>query len=219
MKKILIVLMLFCLTSYVEANNVQKVNKLPDNIKSFKALIPIYSQKIGFQLPSSWKPVFQKKRENFFIMEFMPKDEKINSWKNMFTIQAFQNLASKATPKQFLLNMSDKFQKICGTNTIFDSIGESSIDGYNAYSVIMGCTKIPSNQTNQNLSEIGYYMVIQGDKDLYVIYKASRGASFNPDESPLTKSNAEEFIADFIPFELCKKNSPKGECIRNSYTQ
>jgi hypothetical protein len=208
MKTFVIIAILFFTTSLAGASGLQKTGNIPDHVKSVKAVIPIYSQKVAFQMPTSWKPAFKDQKQNFFIVEFTPKDEEINSWQNMLSVQGFQNLASRVTPKRFLSEIAEKFKSVCGSNAIFEPLGEESIDGFQAYSAILGCAGLP----NQNISEVGYYLSIQGEKDLYVIHKSIRTVAFDPEESPLTKFNADDFIAEFMPVELCNKGGGQGAC-------
>ena len=208
MKKLIIAILLCLTITDAWASNFEKIDKIPDNMKSVMVVIPIYSQKIAFRLPTSWKPAFQDKKPNFYIIEFTPKNENINSWQEMLTVQGFQNLAGRVTPHKFISDLAMRFKAVCGSDAIFESIGEKSIDGYQSYSAILGCAKVP----NQNLSEIGYYIAIQGEKDLYLIQKANRKAALSSNKSFHGQANASSFMENFMPIELCKKGGAQGEC-------
>ena len=208
MKHSLTTLILAISTFPVEADTWKSVDKIPGTIKSTKIVIPIYTQKVAFQMPTTWKPAFKDQKPNMFMMEFTPKDENLNSWKNMLTVQGYKNLADRFTPQKFLIELSSKFKLVCGSNVVYEPVGHTKINGHKAFSAIIGCSKLP----NKNISEIGYYISIQGDNDLYIINKSIRTEAFEPNNSPLTISNVNNYISKFMPIELCKIDGHAAEC-------
>ncbi len=205
MKKVLtcIVLLLLVNQSFA-ADDVEKVSGIPQNVKSAKAIIPIYSQKLAFKLPTTWKVGFQDQKPNMFMMEFIPKNEDINAWQNLLTIQGFQNLSNRVTAERYLTDMGNRFKSMCGNDFIFENLGTSKVDGFDAHRGILGCSKVP----NQDFSEVAYWLVIQGKNDIYVVQKAIRSKTGNP----LSSSNIENFVADISPIELCNAGGEKYEC-------
>lgn len=217
MKKIIYVLIVI-LSNQLYAGDLVRVNKIPEDIKSIKAVIPIFSQKVSFELPIGWKPAFQDHKSDFYMIEFIPKNESIENWSNLILVQGIKNLSDKITPEKYLDNLSIRFKSICGDRMIYNKIGNLSIDGYHAFSAILGCSEMPmSNETgiNQGQSEIGYYISIQGKKDIYLIHKSMRGKSFNLKQSPLTKQNYKDYISNLLPIELCMKGGSQGECVKD----
>jgi len=63
----------------VNAESIEPIGKVPDDIKSAKVIIPIYNQKLAFRLPTDWKPAFKDQNANMFLIEFTPKNESIKS--------------------------------------------------------------------------------------------------------------------------------------------
>jgi hypothetical protein len=186
------------------ADTVTKVTEIPSDIKSVDAVIPIFSQKLGFRLPTSWKIASQKRKPGVFSVEFSPNNEDIKSWKNLLTIQGFENLSSKVTAEQFLSVASLSFRTVCSKDFVFENLGQTTIDGFIAHRAIMGCNKVP----NQQYGEIAYWLIIQGEKDIYSIQKAIRSET----EITLSKNNVDTFFSDFTPIQLCKPDGTQYEC-------
>lgn len=204
---------LFSLHAYAE--DLEPVSSIPKNVKSVKAVIPIYSQRVAFRLPTDWKPAFQDQNSNMFMIEFTPKDESIKSWKNMLSVQGFKNLASRASSEQFLDNLASRFKITCGEYLVYEKVGSPVIDGFNSTTAILGCSKLPNSHptgAKKGQSEIGVYYSIQGEKDIYLIHKSIRGEAFEPASTPITKENLVSYIEPFGPIELCKNTGGQGQC-------
>lgn len=208
MKKILIAFFLYhfqiCI-SFAQ-DDFQQIQQIPSGVKSITIVTPIYSQKLSFSLPASWDNALQERKGIMFMMEFKPKNENINFWKNLLTIQGFENLSKRFTAQQFLTETSNRFKSVCKTDFVFTDLGETVVDGFKSQHGILGCSKVPG----QNFSETAYWLVIQGENDLYVIQKAIRS---NPGDV-LTKSNLEMFVQDIKPIALCKKIGEVHECLK-----
>jgi hypothetical protein len=205
-KHLLLLTFLFISQQCLADAEFKKVPSIPADVKSAKAVIPIYSQKLAFRLPTSWKNALQDQKPNMFILEFTPQNENIDSWKNLLTIQGFENLAGRVSPERFITDTANRFKTICGKDFVFDNLGATTVDGFKAHRAILGCSKIP----NQNFSEVAYWLVIQGSKDIYVVQKAIRSEVGNS----LTSANVDSFVSDFSPIELCKSGGEKYECTK-----
>lgn len=188
-----------------------------NNASSTQVIIPVHSQKIAFQLPSTWKAAFEDKKKDSYLIEFTPKNESINSWNNLISIQGFRGLAFMMSAEQFLDKIASRFKSICGENAIYEKTGASKIDGNATYNAILGCSDAPAHHStgkNKNQSEIGYYYSIQGENDMYLIHKSIRGKPFKPTNSPLKEANIQAFIKAITPIELCKNEGSPTVCIK-----
>jgi len=172
-----------------------------------KVIIPIYSQKVSFKLPKHWKPAFQDQNPASFMMEFLPQNETLDNWSEMFTVLGVKMAGGRVPLTEFLQNISDNHKKICGSNLVSQFIEHKNIDGHNALSAIIGCASLP-NQT----SEIAYYLAIEGQNDLYLFHKSMRRKAFHVSNPPITKFNATQYISNFLPIELCKNIGKAHEC-------
>ena len=159
MKKlfVLIALLLFVGHSFA-ADDMEKVYSIPQNVKSAKAIIPIYSQKLAFQLPTTWKAGSRNQTAKMFMIEFLPKNEDINAWENLLTIQGFQGLSNRVTPERFIMDTGNRFKSVFGNNCVFENLGPLKVDGFEAHRGILGTSKVP----NQDFCEVAYWLVIKG---------------------------------------------------------
>ena len=199
----------------VSQNELRPINEVPSDIDSVKVVIPIYSQRIAFRLPTTWKAASHDQNANVFLIEFTPNNENINSWSNLVSVQGFRNLAERGNSEQFLDSLASRFEAVCGENVVYEKIDALLIDGYKSTTAILGCSDLPSDQPTdigRGQSEIGYYFSIEGEKDIYLIHKSIRGSAFEVEEPPFNKDNISSFIQEFMPIELCKNTGGLGVC-------
>lgn len=213
--KLSCLLLLSCFFNVVSAAEFEPLDVIPEDVKSITAVVPIFSQKVAFNLPTTWKAVFEDQQAGSYIIEFIPQVETIDNWNNLFTVQGFENLANQTTPIDFLNTMAFHFKEACGDYAFFEKLGLMDITGHQAFAVIMGCSNMPDangNISEGGQSELGYYIAIKGKQDYYLVQKLLRGEIFNPDEPPVNKANAANFISDFMPIEICQAGGEAYEC-------
>lgn len=212
--KVVSLLMLFSLA--VSAAEYESVDTISEDTRSVAAVIPIFSQKVSFHLPKNWKAAFQGQRSGAFLVEFIPQDEVIENWENLFTIQGFEKLADKTKPIDFLDGLALRLKESCGQHSIYEQLGHLTVSKHKAFAAIMGCSNsadAKNSLAKKGKSELGYYIAIQGQQDYYLIHKSIRGTSFDKDDMPITTSNADDFIEEFMPIELCQAGGEEYECI------
>lgn len=193
----------------------EKISK--NQSESFPSIITIYSQKITFKMPRSWKVGFEDKKANSYLIEFIPKKEKIKSWHNILSIQGFKNLSSKVPPEAFLDSLAQGMKLDCPKALVYEKLGLIKVDGYDTFTAILGCAELPNSHetgVKKGQSEIGFYFSIRGKHDYYLIHKSVRGESFSPDNSPINKTNVGSFVSEFFPIGLCKGGGKESECIK-----
>lgn len=206
-------LMLFTLA--VSAAEFESFDDIPEDVKSVTAVIPIYSQKISFKLPTDWKTAFQDQRSGAFLIEFIPQDEILENWQKMFTIQGFEKRADKTKPIEILDGLALRLKESCGQYSVYEQLGHLTISKHKAFAAIMGCSKsldAKNSSAKKGKSELGYYIAIQGQQDYYLIHKSIRGDSFDKGTMPINLDNADEFLAEFMPIQLCQLDGEKHEC-------
>jgi hypothetical protein len=176
--------------------------------KSVTTSTPIFSQVFVFSLPGGFKPAHENSTPASYMMEFIPQDQTLASWRDMITVQGFRGLArsDKGSPKNLLTTVSSHMEKACGSQALFYSLGDSKVDSFDAYAAIMGCAKIGDR------SEIAYYLAIKGREDLYLIQRAFRGAPFDKSRPPVSGANAESIVSVLQPIKICERSEPQGQC-------
>ncbi|PCI84620.1 MAG: hypothetical protein COB24_14520 [Hyphomicrobiales bacterium] len=179
------------------------------------AEIPIFSQKLRFKLPTDWQHAHTSQNDNSYLIEFIPKDEDIKNWKNLFSIQAFKDFDPTVSPEDIANNVANNFAKDCPQNSIYNKIGEQVLDGYDAFEAIIGCAALSNDHaTNlkKGMSEISYYIFIKGQKDLYFAQKSIRGAGFPFENFPDSVKKSIDEIKNHLPIEFCNLDSAQGKC-------
>ena len=59
---------------------------------------PIFSQVVLFKLPAGWKPAHRNATPTSYIMEFLPKEQTLQAWREMITVQGFRDLRGTPAP-------------------------------------------------------------------------------------------------------------------------
>ncbi|GJM05225.1 MAG: hypothetical protein DHS20C09_12160 [marine bacterium B5-7] len=188
---------------------------IPKDIKPIASVIPVFSQKVSFNLPGDWKAAFQDQRSGAFLIEFIPQDETIENWENLFSIQGFEKLADKTKPIDFLDGLTLRLKESCGEYSVYEQLGHFTVSNHKAFAAIMGCSNSVATKNSpakKGKSELGYYIAIQGLHDYYLLHKSIRGASFKKGDMPINSGNADDFIAEFMPIELCRSGGEEYEC-------
>lgn len=209
MKLLSLFILLFSLsTASLLANDWDKQNSIPNGAKNVKMLIPIYSQKVKFNLPNQWKPVFEKAYPTSYIFEMIPQNETLDKWTEMLTVQGLKGMASTISLEQSLIFIANLHKKSCKDKVIFKLLEKDKISGFDAQHAIIGC-----GNSQENIGEIAYFIAVKGKDDIYMFHKAMRGNAFPYTNPPLTKENSKSFISDFLPIRLCKKEGKTPECL------
>jgi hypothetical protein len=170
---------------------------------------PIFSQIVLFQLPAGWKPVHRDATATQYVMEFLPKEQTLQAWREMISVQGFRDLAKNpnATPTNVLARVSSSMEQACGAHTVVQSLGVTKIDSFDAHTAIMGCANLGRD------SEIGAYVAIRGSSDVYVIQHAFRAEPFDKSRSPISPAKAQELIGSLQPIKICELSEPPGQCL------
>lgn len=186
-------------------------------VAAVTAIIPIFSQRIAFQLPVDWHPVFQDGNARFYIIEFTPRDQSIEDWREMITVQGFKGYAGQETASQVLDTIVNQIQLACPDTLIDKRLGATEIDGHQAQVALMGCGEMPTDMPTglkAGQSEVAYYLSITGRQDHYVFQKATRGEALGSSDLPDTQQDANHLISRFEPIQICKNEGRPVDCLK-----
>lgn len=202
------------LCSLIGSESVEAKLDMPrhESSASHSHLLPVFSQQLGFNLPEGWRKAYHEERAGMFMAEFVPEQEALNQWSALFCVQGFKDMAESVSPEQFLDAMAETYQASCDGEVVYQKLGDTQVDGHDGFQAILGCTTMPNVHgatqfnptafTSHPQGEIGYYTVVSGDKDLYLLHKSMRGEVFSADEPPLQAANSADFISALAPFSL-----------------
>lgn len=177
--------------------------------------VPIYAQKLRFKMPTDWKHVNTKQNDKAYLLEFVPFDEDLVGWTNLFSVQGAKDFDPAIKPEDVANTVVKNFFEICPESVIYTKVGSQFISGQEAFIAIIGCAEMPKDNITglkKGMSEISYYVFIKGQRDLYIAHKSVRGPGFSPDKFPPFVEEAMADLKDFLPLEFCKLSSPRGTC-------
>lgn len=139
----------------------------------------VYGQPLALELPENWIKVHDKELGGMHSLEFVPEGQTMSDWSELICLQAFQGMAERLRVVDFLDEFSLRYQEACKGEWLYEPLGELEHGAH----ALMGCSRIAdqhSRTKNTKLfAEMGYYQVIQGTDELYLIHRSSRGADFN----------------------------------------
>ncbi|NKF49867.1 hypothetical protein G3R49_04680 [Shewanella sp. WXL01] len=174
---------------------------MPQNVQQLTK----FAKQFGFLPPQDWKLAFHEILGDMFMAEFIPANESLNDWSGMVCMQGFKGLANDVDPERFLDTMADKYRDHCEGEIIYHKLGGSKVDDLTAVHGILGCTVMPNihhatpfaPQTflTKLKGEIGYFTVVSGSEDMYLIHKSMRTKTFTVENAPITVENYREFMA------------------------
>lgn len=202
------------LCSLIGSESVEAKLDMPrhESNASHSHVLPVFSQQLGFNLPEGWRKAYHEERAGMFMAEFVPEQEALNQWSALFCVQGFKDMAESVSPEQFLDAMAETYQASCDGEVVYQKLGDTQVDGHDGFQAILGCTTMPNVHgatqfnptafTSHPQGEIGYYTVVSGDKDLYLLHKSMRGEVFSADKPPLQAANSADFISALAPFSL-----------------
>lgn len=142
--------------------------------------LTIFKQQLGLYFPSHWRLAYSEQSGTMFSAEFVPQQEFLTSWSSLYCIQAFKGLASDIEPEAFLDTFANNYQQVCEGEVKYQKLGAVSIEGKDSFSAMLTCSKMPHTHRGDSkqdvaMGEIGYYTVIAGADDLFLLHRSARG--------------------------------------------
>lgn len=180
----------------------ETLDKIPG--ETIPSIMRLYSQVVRFHYPKRWPSaaVFRNQSPGHFIIEYIPADQELSTWKDMLTIQAYQNAAlhPQATETILIASLLGKLRKIAPDQIYFAPIFKGKIGGYPAVICLVGLKRIPTTiapELPAGVGEIGLYLSIKGEKDLYQIHRSWKTAPYTDTELPVEKAEIMKWINMF----------------------
>lgn len=162
--------------------------------------IPIFSQKLGVQIPPGWKPTTQQ-NSSVYLMEFIPSKEKIEAWTQLIAITGIKDGAAQYTPQKAYEAEMSSVKVACPQDFVSTEISKQNYQGYESYQAIMGCKKGKFPQ-----SELAFYLLVKGKKDLYMLKKSFKNKDLN-------QQNYKTLAPEILTVKICKNDKAGPTCI------
>ena len=175
------------------------------NTKAITHTMEIYSQFLSLQISLNWKLVYKNHGNKEFLIQFIPKDEKLSDWTELLSISASKGVSKTIDIKKMSKNNILNFKKICPKNMVYREFGETKISGYQANNSFMGCASTPNSNKSSNpkgQSVLHNNIIIRGKEDIYTISKIVRGKGFNINNPPKDIDQIISSMNQFYPIKL-----------------
>ena len=166
------------------------------------SVMRVFHQTISFRYPKEWgfHPVYRNQKDFHFIVEFIPKEQTLSSWKDMLTIQGFRDFSKRKdiSPEKMVLALRSQFISIAPTMSYFKDVYIGDVNGYSGIIVLMGIKKLPKSVNPtfpKGAGEIGLYLVLKGKNDIYLIHRSWKSdAPYTDEKLPMSESDLNRWI-------------------------
>ncbi|MGI2259290.1 hypothetical protein [Shewanella sp. GXUN23E] len=142
------------------------------------AALRLYGQSLLLGIPPQWHKVHDGELGGMHSVEFVPAGETMAQWQELICLQAFDSMAKRIEAAAFLAEFSAQYQATCRGEWFYQPLGDIPT----GVQAMMGCSRIDNQhgngQTAQLLAEVGYYQVLQGQNEIYLLHRSSRGTDF-----------------------------------------
>ncbi|MEN6620317.1 MAG: hypothetical protein ABFD50_02045 [Smithella sp.] len=187
LKKLALVtsIIILCMSSFslaeVKKEEKKDLDKLMANVPgdSIDSSIHIFHQGIMFRYPKEWgwNPVYKNEKANHFIIEWIPRGQSLSTWKDMFTIQGFNNLAKSKdmSAERMMKGLKQRYALLAPASSYFQEIYKGDVNGYSGTIALMGIKEMPAGMNPtlpKGVGEIGLYLFLKGDSDMYLIHRS-----------------------------------------------
>lgn len=182
---------------------IEKVEEQRAQGSTVMTITQIFSQTLANGLPQGFVPVLEDVKSGFYIQEFVLKGETPYQWTQKITISGSKGLSSipNLSPEKFTVVSFNAIKKnVCPNSYSIGRVGESKIDGYDAFTAILGCGEVPTRAGK--VSEMFVTLTIKGEADYYTIQWTERGFPSST-SLVLDKSMWNERVAKLMPIKLC----------------
>ena len=141
-------------------------------------------------LPKSWafeEPAVKRLSEDKAIIEIIPKNESIDNYMNIFTLQVFKGSAHKED-----LNSADVIQNVANyvhslnpDKFMFTKLGEKTEGRLNSFMAVIGSGELRedfSNSFKKGDGEVSIFLCIKGEDNVYLINRSWNEDSYETRE-------------------------------------
>lgn len=175
--------------------------------------VPAFSQKFIITLPAGWKPGYSANDGYHAIAKFAPADRSSQDASQTITIQAYRGVADR-TAYDSTVMLRSLFQEIsehCKQEVVNIPVRNPGFLGYDTALAVLGCPESADGATKGG-SDMGVYLAIKGNHDMYLIGNLVSGHGFTPEAPPINQSNYREYLAMLAPMWLCDPQEDLETC-------
>jgi hypothetical protein len=173
----------------------------------------VFHQHIFYAYPKDWPmgSVFRNETNNHFIVEYIPEDQTLKEWKDMFTIQGFKDLAKSkdAMPEKIIQFLRQRFYSIAPDKLYYKEIFKGDVNGTSGIIVLMGIKELPQDVNftlPKGVGEIGLYLALKGTDDMYMMSRSWKVTPYTDDKLPMTEVEFNKWFNLLTRIKLAPQN-------------
>ncbi len=107
--------------------------------------------------------------------------------------------------KKMLNFLKKQIYSIDSSKFYYNKIFEGTINGYTGIIALIGIKKLPKDiipELRKGAGEIGLYLILKGQKDIYIIHRSWKGKPYSDKKLPMSRENLKEWIGLFKKISL-----------------
>ncbi|MBC7753504.1 MAG: hypothetical protein H7Z71_04650 [Moraxellaceae bacterium] len=199
-----------CQKSLVEISRKDLVKSAPEYIKN---VIPLYSQSLEISVSKNWNPQKPNSQTKIFSQEFLPKNEKIETWNQLLTIAAAKGLSAQIPLDEIYTGEMNAIKKICPGGVRSEKVQIPKVSGFDTLGAIMTCDQHPQVKSK---NEAALYIFVKGKNDIYIVKKSFREELNDKSLDRLSRNNYTKKAPELLSLRLCKNKGQNPVCMEDS---
>lgn len=169
----------------------------------------IFSQLLYLSYPREFHGAFENTKGSFYIQESVLAHETVEHWTQMLTVTGTQGLAlnREVTPARFIERLASGYRRHCPESFSQTPLRDAPIAAVDSYGAILACGTVTDPEGAH--SEVALLVALRGERDLYTVQWAERGApAAAPPDPPASRWLAR--LERLRPIRLCPKLEGEG---------
>jgi hypothetical protein len=167
---------------------------------SIGMVAPVFGHIVFLHVPMEFKSADEVTKGNFYIHEFVPAGETVDSWTQMITVTGNRSpQLVGGTPKQMAEGMASGYKRTCPSSFAARAIFQGVMNGNDAFVMLVGCGSADASGSH---SEVAQIAVVKADNEFVSFQWAERGvASDSPPalDAPMWSAR----FSKLMPLKIC----------------
>jgi hypothetical protein len=165
--------------------------------------------------PAGWLVGYRGRQGNASIVEYVPAGQTVQNWTEMVTVQVWHGPQPSLDPKEFVLRIAGRFQRVCKTLQVAPP-SVRQISGYDNASLALECrdpdrTQAPAQVLSKSIEFLAV-RAVRGRDGFYVIQRAWHSDTEQADAPMKSEATLKEWRAYLSQAEVCDTRDPALDC-------
>ena len=165
----------------------------PDGQAKFvTSIMKVCDRTLSYPFFTTWPtaPIYRAENPHHYLVEYIPADQKLANWKDMFTIQGFKGFVTKGIDHITFAKFAEQAErKSSGDNLFFKTLFSGDVNGTPAIIYLMG-----TRDRLDGTGEVGMHIVFKGDKDLCMVHRSWVRNKYVADNLPISENEQKHWL-------------------------